>query len=429
MNVYEAFQERMNIIVNNFDHIIISFSGGKDSGVLLNLTLKYIKDHNLNIKPLVLHQDVEAQYTLTSEYVERTYETLVKKDLIIPYWCCQSIALRVATSVYQYRWLPWNEDEKDIWTRPMPNVPYIKTNTNFNFEGFYKGIEYHDHFDAFENYIQKTYGGKVISLSGIRMEESLNRYRAIMNKVHMFNNYKWTTKISDNLYQAAPIYDFTTKDIWTINAKFGFDYNKLYDKMYLAGASIYQMRVASPFHDDAQSSLAMFKIVEPGIWDKLIHRVQGAAFTARYANTKLMGKDIKIPPNNLDWRQFTRFLLRTLPRETRRNYTIKFMKSLIFWNTIGGGADDETINLLKEKGYNIKVNGISSWSKNKKQKIIFKGLFPLDTDDIPCKDIPSWKRMCKCILKNDYACLTMGYGLTKEQSKAVDFIRNLSKRN
>ena len=422
MNVYEAFKERIKIVCDNFDNIIIAFSGGKDSGMLLNLTLQYIKENNLNIKPIVFHQDVEAQYTLTSEYVERTYENLVKQDVILPYWCCQSIGLRVATSVFQYKWLPWNEDEKNIWTRDMPKCPYIKTNSNFQFEGFYKGMEYHEHFDKFNEYVQKTFGGKTISLSGIRTQESLNRYRAVVNKKHMFKDYKWTVKQDENIYRGYPLYDWTVEDIWAANAKFGFDYNKIYDKMYLSGASLSQMRVASPFHDDAQSSLELFKIVEPEIWDKLINRVQGAGFTARYANSKLMGKNMHTPPNNLDWRQFTRFLLRTLPRETRSNYASKFMKSVIFWHTQGGGLDQEVIDELKNGNYRIRENGSSPWARSK-IRICFDGLIPCETDDVKCKDVPSWKRMCKCILKNDYACLYMGFGLTAEQNKMAQSLK------
>ena len=38
-NVYEAFLERLKFIFEEFDNIYISFSGGKDSGLLLNLVL------------------------------------------------------------------------------------------------------------------------------------------------------------------------------------------------------------------------------------------------------------------------------------------------------------------------------------------------------------------------------------------------------
>ena len=39
MNVYDAFLERIQFIFEEFDHIYVSFSGGKDSGLLLNMVL------------------------------------------------------------------------------------------------------------------------------------------------------------------------------------------------------------------------------------------------------------------------------------------------------------------------------------------------------------------------------------------------------
>jgi predicted phosphoadenosine phosphosulfate sulfurtransferase len=338
----------------------------------------------------------------------------------------------VATSVHQFSWFPWNNKEKDKWVRSLPDFP-VKTEENFNFPGFYFGMDYHDHFKAFEEYIfSQNHGKKMICLSGIRTQESLNRYRAVHNKVHMHNGIPWTCLINEeipDLVEAYPIFDFSVNDIWVCNYKFGFDYNKIYDKMHLAGATPSQMRVASPFHDAAQKTLALFQIIEPEIWDKLLNRVQGAAFTARYANTKLFGEKLKNPPNNLDWRQFTRFLLRTLPEKTRDHYKSKFMTSLIFWHKTGGAVDQETIALLKEKGYNIEENGTSCFSRQGKTKIIFKGLLPDNTDDIPNKDVPSWRRMCKCILKNDISCQTMGFGLTAEQTKIINAIRDSHKTN
>ncbi len=49
-NVYDLAQERLRVIFQNFDNIYISFSGGKDSGVLLNLCIDYIRKHNLKKK-------------------------------------------------------------------------------------------------------------------------------------------------------------------------------------------------------------------------------------------------------------------------------------------------------------------------------------------------------------------------------------------
>ena len=78
-----------------------------------------------------------------------------------------------------------------------------------------------------------------------------------------------------------------------------------------------------------------------------------------------------------------------------------------------------------DHGYKIQRNGISNYTLKKKSRIIFTEKIPDNTDDIKStKDIPSWKRMCYCILKNDHNCRFMGFGLTRQQQKRVDIIRN-----
>lgn len=95
-----------------------------------------------------------------------------------------------------------------------------------------------------------------------------------------------------------------------------------------------------------------------------------------------------------------------------------------FWHTVGGGLDEETVQELIEHGYRIRRNGVSNYTLNKKSRIVFKGKIPDNTDDIrSTKDVPSWKRMCYCILKNDHTCRFMGFGLSREQQKRIDDIR------
>ena len=129
-------------------------------------------------------------------------------------------------------------------------------------------------------------------------------------------------------------------------------------------------------------------------------------------------------PEGHTWKSYTKFLLDTLPKRLRNNYVKKFNTSIQFWHETGGGLDEDVIRELQEKGYQIKRNGISNYTLNKKSRIVFVGPIPDHTEDIKStKDIPSWKRMCYCILKNDHICRFMGFGMTRQQQKRLDAIR------
>ena len=102
----------------------------------------------------------------------------------------------------------------------------------------------------------------------------------------------------------------------------------------------------------------------------------------------------------------------------------KFKTSIEFWHKTGGGLEEHVIQELIDKGYNIRRNGVSNYTVMKNSRVIFLDKIPDHTDDIKSsKDIPSWKRMCYCILKNDHTCRFMGFGLTREQQNRVDALK------
>lgn len=95
-----------------------------------------------------------------------------------------------------------------------------------------------------------------------------------------------------------------------------------------------------------------------------------------------------------------------------------------FWHDTGGGLEEDVIQELIDHGYHIRRNGISNYTLMKNSRIVFVGPIPDDTDDIKStKDIPSWKRMCYCILKNDHICRFMGFSMTKQERLRTDKIK------
>ncbi len=413
-NVYEATQERLKFIFENFDNIYVSFSGGKDSGLLLNMVLDYKRKHNIKKKIGVFHQDFEAQYQLTTEYITQMFDDNLND--IEPYWVCLPMGSRCAVSNFQMYWYPWDDEKKELWVRPMPDRPYIINLDNNPFDLYRYKMSQEDLYVEFGKWYAKTHKGKTICLVGIRADESINRYRAYVNvRKELMKDSQWTTKIGKNLYNGYPLYDWATKDVWIANAKEGFLYNKIYDLFYKAGLNINQMRVSSPYHENAKDSLNLYRVLEPSTWVKIVSRVNGANFAALYGNTKLMGVGKITLPKGHTWHSYVKFLLATLPKEIRENYIEKFKTSIRFWWKKGGVVCENAIKELDESNYKIVNNGKSSY-RSDKDRIRFLGT-PDHTDDIKSTiDIPSWKRMAVCILRNDHLCKSMGFAQTKKQT-------------
>ncbi|MFB5269322.1 DUF3440 domain-containing protein [Paenibacillus enshidis] len=423
IHVYDALQERLAFIFEEFDNIYMSFSGGKDSGLLLNAVMDYKHRHGIDKRIGLFHQDFEAQYQLTTEYVQRTFDTYAAD--MDAYWVCLPIACKTPLSNYEIYWHPWDPDKQDIWVREMPKGSYVINLDNNPFDFYTRNMDQEDLYRQFGRwYHQQCGGGKTIGLVGLRADESLHRYSAIVNKRDGYDGRKWITKQFSGVWSASPIYDWTVRDIWAGNGKHGYDYNRLYDLYYKAGLSLEDMRVASPFNEWAKTSLNIYRVIEPQTWAKLVGRVQGANFTAIYGGTKAMAyREITLPPGHT-WKSYTEFLLSTLPPEIRDNYLAKFKTSLEFWAKTGGGFAEEVIKEIEECGYRIRRNGVSNYTKDQKTRIVFDGEAPDHTDDVKGTiDIPSWKRMCICILKNDHMCRHMGFGPNKEQKQKIELLR------
>lgn len=410
MNVYEALIKRLDFVFSEFDKVVVSFSGGKDSGVLLSITMDYAKRTGNLGRLAVYHMDYEAQYTKTTEYVDRVFNSL--PDGVDGFRVCLPVKAQCSTSMFQAYWQPWKLSEKDIWCRPMPTKHVInEDNFPWNFDYEISDYEFNIEFG------KAVYpDNKVCFLIGIRTQESLNRWRT-MNRRMAVNEYKgrnYTTVITDKLVNAYPLFDWAVEDVWTANARFGYDYNKVYDLMYMAGVPLSKMRVASPFNDCAQDALKLYKVLEPDTWGLLVGRVNGVNFTGLYGGTTAMGWKKITKPAHFTWKQYMYFLLDTLPEETRKNYLYKLGVSIKFWRERGGCLSDETIKELRDAGVNIEVSDHTNY-KTSKKPVRMDYLDDIDIKEF--KEIPTYKRMCICIIKNDHLCKYMGFSLTKDEMK------------
>lgn len=416
VNVYDLAQKRLEKIFTTFDNVYVSFSGGKDSGALLHMCIDYLRKHHPGRKLIVFHMDYEIQYRETVHYVDQVLAS--NTDMLEVYRVCAPFRVATCTSMYQRYWRPWDEEMRDCWVREMPDGAY--TGKDFPFLG--KRMWDYDFQQHFARWIhQRKKAKRTCCLIGIRTQESLNRWRSIHYKTAFsYRGIKWIRRMDNRIYNAYPIYDWLTTDVWVANGKFRWPYNRLYDLYYRAGVPLESQRVASPFISEARASLKLYRAIDPDMWGKMINRVNGVNFAAIYGNTSATGWGQKIKlPAGFTWAEYMKFLLSTLPEKARRNYLNKLEVSIQFWREKGGCLADSTIEKLRAAGVKIEVGEKSNYKTHKKP---VRMEYMDDMDISEFRELPTFKRICICILKNDHTCKYMGFSPTKKEKEKRSMI-------
>lgn len=385
VSVLTAARERISLAFDNTERAYVSFSGGKDSTVLLHLVMEEAISRNRKVGVMI--SDLEAQYASTVEHVRTTVEKY--KDHIDLHWMCLPLTLRNACTNYDPRWMAWDPDKRDIWVRQPPSLAITDAG---HYPWFVPGLEFEELVVLFgEWYSRDPSTGQSVPTAnfiGIRAQESLNRYMtiAVWNKEDAkLNDWRWTTRVGENCYSIYPLYDWRSEDIWRYHAAYPMKpHNPIYDKMQMAGVPLSQQRLCQPYGDDQRKGLWLYHVLEPETWPKLIARVNGANAGALYMHESgnMSGANrIKLPPGH-DWKSFTNLLLGSLPAPTQKHYIENFKRFMKGW---------------RRRGYTVIPDAAppeleaNSWA-------------------------PSWRRMCKTLLRNDYFC--KGLGFTQPKSEA-----------
>lgn len=378
IDVMTATAGRVANIFDDFPRIYVSFSGGKDSTVLLHIVADEARRRNVKIG--VLFVDLEAQYKLTIDHVEECYR--LYGDVIDPHWIALPIALRNAVSQFEPKWLCWDPDQRANWVREPSN---LSTTDYSRYPWFHEGMEFEELVPEFGRWYAR--GQLTACLVGIRADESLNRFRTLIMDKTRFKDLSWTTWLGGTLYNAYPIYDWKTADIWTYHARTGAIYNRIYDRMHKAGLSIDQMRICQPYGDDQRKGLWLYSIMEPETWGRVVARVNGANCGALYAHeTGVMAGRIKIAkPAGRTWQSYAQFLLESMPPKSKEHFENK-IAVFLKWYSI--------------RGY---PNGIPDEADPKSEA---------------AREVPTWRRICRAMLKNDYWCKSLSFG--QHKSTAYD---------
>ena len=254
----EAARARIRHVYDTFDTVCVQFSGGKDSTAILYLAKEVHEERGLG--PVrVIFRDEEMVSPRTIEYVERVRNY----PWVNMEWYCLPSSSEIWVLGRRQSVLFWSEKRKNEGrlVRDMP--PFAITGKHFGLshdEPLPQSIDY---------YTMQGKTGSVAFLTGVRANESMIRYRSLVQKLH--ENYIVTPyKMKKNipLKFAKVIYDWQIDDVFKfLSEEHDAEYCSYYDVAAMTGSNT---RVGIPLHAIAIRRIGDVIVTEPEFYDRLV---------------------------------------------------------------------------------------------------------------------------------------------------------------
>lgn len=312
-NVYEAALNRIRWLYDEFDNIVVSVSGGKDSDIVLRLSIEVARERGrLPVRALFIDQEAEWQAT-----IDHMRDLADDPDVSLD-WLQVPMRLFNATSGTD-EWLHcWDPEAEDRWIRPKQP------------DSIHENVYGTDRFiDLFSAYMRHEFPGALsTSITGVRAEESPSRLLGLTT----YETYKgetWGSKVNakHGVYSFHPIYDWSYRDVWKAIAEHGWPYNRLYDLMYQHGVPIRGMRVSNVHHETAIASLLLVQEFETDTWNRVSQRLSGVNSANQLREDYIQVKEL--PWMFADWFEYRDYLLEHLvtDEEHRESFRALFQQS------------------------------------------------------------------------------------------------------
>lgn len=257
INCVEAARQRIRHVYDTFDTVCVQFSGGKDSTAVLYLAKEIHEERGLGpVK--VIFRDEEMVSPLVLDFVNK----VKNYDWVDMEWYCMPYGAEVWSMGVRRTEVLWSKqrESEGRLVRPIPD--HAITAESF---GLSRDAPLPDSIDY---YTMQGKKGKTAFITGVRANESMVRYRSLVQKLH--ENYivvPYKSKRNLPLRFAKVIYDWTTDDVLKfITEEHGAEYCAYYDAAAVTGSNT---RVGIPLHSVAIRRIGDLVATEPDFFDLL----------------------------------------------------------------------------------------------------------------------------------------------------------------
>lgn len=300
-DVFRAALDRIRWLYDEFETVQVSTSGGKDSTVLLELTVMVAAERGrLPVQAQWLDQ--ECEFEATVDYMR--YLMYEREDVDLR-WYQVPFLLENSTN-HENPWLKvWDEEHPEDWVRPKEPG------------SIHDNVYGQDKFHELLNQIAvQDLDARSCQLVGMRVEESQARRMTMMSNPA----YKWVTWSNKNpmatpesgqRYRFQPIWDWRLADVWKAIHDNGWRYNTHYDAMFRHGVAARNMRVSNYHHEGALASLDYLQEVEPRTWEAATRRLAGINTYGHLTRDQIPSR---LPHMFASWVEYAEYLIENLPQ-------------------------------------------------------------------------------------------------------------------
>lgn len=273
--VAEAAERRILNAFSNGKKVYLSFSGGKDSLCLLDVTLKLAGQGTIDPSMLIVQFiDEEAIFPCIEKIVHAWRNKALGAGALFTWFCLEVKHFSCFNTLEEEEtFICWDRTQQEVWVRRPPacavmDHPQLKRRTN-----------------TYQEFLTKHNADGIV-MTGVRMAESMQRSQ------YMAASFSSKTGLARG-NMVWPLYDWKDTDVWRYLYERGIEIPDIYWYLYLTGRTVREMRVSQFFSVDTAKSLVSMNEYYPGLMDRIMQREPNAYLAALYWDSEMFRRSTR----------------------------------------------------------------------------------------------------------------------------------------